>query len=275
MIIDHTPTPLAIQELQWWYTKLQTWNDQSFPTTTPQHEVFIDASDQGWVIAWKQTLGTALGRHKSARNISIVKNFYWSGRQSNFVHYWVVNQNILRQYDSDLVHQQVWRHSVGATDGSISPNIAILPEDENSDSSDICSFTVQPGRCSVQTDDSAVRMEDSTSILQKTGEVMWSPSNRHVCISPEPPTSLYVMWGIAIGLSSLSGSASTSSLWCSYYPTPRKAEWRLVPLALLVLSWREPPSMTWYRMATGPVKRYSTLFIVCLQRRTLTSPHWR
>jgi hypothetical protein len=38
----------------------KTWNDQSTFSTTPQHEVFTDASDQGWVIAWEQTLGRHL-----------------------------------------------------------------------------------------------------------------------------------------------------------------------------------------------------------------------
>jgi hypothetical protein len=35
----------ALQELQWWYAQLQTWNGQSFLPSLPQQEVFADASD--------------------------------------------------------------------------------------------------------------------------------------------------------------------------------------------------------------------------------------
>jgi hypothetical protein len=42
----------ALMELRWWYQQLQTWNGQSFLPTTPQHEVFTDASDSGWGIVW-------------------------------------------------------------------------------------------------------------------------------------------------------------------------------------------------------------------------------
>jgi hypothetical protein len=50
----------ALQELQWWYAQLQTWNGQSFLPSLPQHEVFTDASDQGWGIVWNQRTWSGL-----------------------------------------------------------------------------------------------------------------------------------------------------------------------------------------------------------------------
>jgi hypothetical protein len=45
-------TPSALTELQWWRDQLSQWNGQGFLPTTPQHELFTDASQEGWGIVW-------------------------------------------------------------------------------------------------------------------------------------------------------------------------------------------------------------------------------
>jgi hypothetical protein len=66
----------AKEELFWWLDHLQSWNGQSLLPSSPQVEIFTDASNSGWGIVEGHNSGVANGRRKNKVCTSTRRSFW-------------------------------------------------------------------------------------------------------------------------------------------------------------------------------------------------------